>query len=64
MIFMLPALVILLVDNCVTHFYVPFATQQLRPLRREDMKNYKLLALVSVFAPSWLKQIKGQQITK
>jgi hypothetical protein len=81
MIFMLPALVILLVDCCdapfiflffirqlrrslprvkrrVTHLYVPFAIQQIKPLRHEDTKNHKALVLLGVFVPLWFNKLK------
>jgi len=81
MIFMLPALVILVITCCdapfmflffirqlrrslprakrrVTHLHVPFAVQQIKPLRREDTKNHKALVLLGVFVHLWFNKFK------
>jgi hypothetical protein len=40
-----------------THLYVPFAIQQIKPLRHEDTKNYKALVLLGVFVYSKIHKL-------
>ncbi len=73
MIFMLPALVILIIICCVTHLYacsaaqqfgIFISTEQIKPLRHEDTTSHEASVRLRVFVSSWFNELNHHSFYK